>query len=342
MAPMSENAGALYEIIKMAERSSTLVHIKPADIAPNRDNPRALFDYRNLKYLSESISDVGVLVPLIVYEGGVAGKKYTLLDGERRLRCARDLKLETVPANIIDPPSKLQNILLMFNIHNVRKDWELVPTALKLEAIIRLQQKSDISNRELARLTGMSSVRVSECKRILEFDKKYLDLALEPDPRKRIRGDFFSQLALPLAQINNFPEIVNEYRKDQIIDRMIAKYREGTIVNPVNEFRMLKKILISAKKGVKKEIIVTSVKEFLESEPKTDDGGEVIKKAMTMKELFEMTSHVVYREEDMVKKSNELAKMLGLFDVKTASRSQNLIEALNRLSASVNKVLSLV
>ena len=324
----------------MAEKRSTLVDIKPSDIAPNIDNPRTLFDYGDMKYLRESISEVGVLVPLIVYEGGVSGKKYILLDGDRRLRCARDLKLQTVPANIIDAPDRLHNILLMFNIHNVRKDWELVPTALKLETIIRLLRNRRMSNINLAKLTGMSPVRIAECKRILTFDKKYIDIALEIDPRKRIRGDFLSQLALPLEQIDNFPEIVNEYGRDRFIDRMIAKYRERTIVNHINEFRMLKKILTSTDKGVKREIIVSSLKKFLESEPKKNNEGLVIEKAMTMKELFEQTSYAVYKEEETVKKSNELAKILGTLTVKKANRSQNLIEALSALTQSIDTILN--
>ena len=325
---------------KVAEKNSTLVNIRPDEIAPNKDNPRILFDEEDLKYLRESISEMGILVPLIVYEGSDMKKKYTLLDGERRLRCARSLKLPSVPANIVDAPKRLLNILLMFNIHNVRKDWELVPTALKLEMVMRLLPSNDLTNTKIAKITGMSSIRVSECRRILRFKKKYIDLALEPNSSKRIRGEFFSQLALPLDKIvTDFPEITNEYNKEKIIDKMIEKYRDGTIVNHISDFRMLKKTLASPKKGIEKETVTSAVKEFLKSQPKKDDSGNVTEHAMTIKDIFEKTSRKVYNEEAVIKKSDELVKMLSLLDVKIARQSQALVGALDRLSASIHKTL---
>ena len=98
----------------------------------NPENPRMIFYEEDLSILKASIKNNGILVPLTVYKKPTE-KKYTILDGERRWKCALDLRLKTVPANEIHPPSKKQNILLMFNIHKVHKDWELVPTALKLE-----------------------------------------------------------------------------------------------------------------------------------------------------------------------------------------------------------------
>lgn len=326
----------------MSEDNTTLVIIDASSIAANVDNPRRLFDKDDLKYLRESIKEFGILVPLIVYKEDTGGRKYTLLDGERRLRCARDLELTKIPANIIDRPNRLHNILTMFNIHNVRKDWEMVPTALKLETILRLLKKENISNIRLAKLTGMSAIRVAECRRILTFERKYIDMALELDTNKRIRGDFFSQLALPLAQIKNFPEIVDKYGKDKFIDKMIEKYREGTIVNHINEFRMLKKVLISTEKGVSKKTILISLKKFLESKPITDDDGIVKEKAMTIKDLFEETSGEIYREETMIKKSNGLTQTLNALDVKKARKSSNLTNALKDLSKSINKVLGKV
>src|SRR2546427_7162667 len=123
----------------MSENSveSKLISVDPWKIEPNPDNPRRLFDEEDLEYLKQSIHGRGILVPLIVYKRNVRDENYVLLDGERRLRCAQALNLHHVPVNVIASPDRSENILLMFNIHNVRKDWELVPTALKLELLIR-------------------------------------------------------------------------------------------------------------------------------------------------------------------------------------------------------------
>jgi ParB/RepB/Spo0J family partition protein len=68
-----------------------------------------------LDSLKGSISKVGVLVPLTVYKNtrNVPKGQYIILDGERRWRCAKQLGMETIPANIIDEPEDItQNIYL--------------------------------------------------------------------------------------------------------------------------------------------------------------------------------------------------------------------------------------
>ncbi|MCK4826449.1 ParB/RepB/Spo0J family partition protein, partial [bacterium] len=109
--------------------SSKLAWIPIEKIRRNPHNPRVLFDPEPLNVLRDSIKEVGILVPLLVYES-IKTKDYVILDGERRWRCAKELGLPDVPANVIEEPSTLNNILRMFNIHNVREPWELMPTAL--------------------------------------------------------------------------------------------------------------------------------------------------------------------------------------------------------------------
>src|SRR5262245_44044661 len=105
------------------------------DLAPNPHNPRMLFDRVDLDVLKESIGKVGILVPLTVYRDSRKGQ-LVILDGERRWRCAKELKLKSVPVNVVREPSLVQNIVTMFQIHKLRADWELMPTALKLEVLM--------------------------------------------------------------------------------------------------------------------------------------------------------------------------------------------------------------
>lgn len=322
---------------------SKLLQINPLNISSNRDNPRVLFDEEDLDALKISIKNNGVLVPLTVYKDSdnkdPKTPKYILLDGDRRLRCARKLHLETVPANEIDPPDRLQNILLMFNIHNVRKDWELVPTALKLETIMRLLPKGkETPNQELASITSLSVIRVAECKRILNFDKKYIDMSLDIDPKTRIGGDFFSQLELPLQQLKDFPEITENFSNDKIIDIMIKKYRDGIIVNSTNEFRTLKKILISHKKGVNKKLIVKEFTNFLLSKSTKLQNGE-IEPAMTISDLFDKTSFSLYKEKDIIKLTEKLQILLSKYNTGDAKDSKTLTRWLMKLSKSIEKTL---
>ena len=91
---------------------------------------------RTVDRLAESIDQEGILVPLVVYEDPEQEGKYILIDGERRLRCALTLGLQTVPAVVTSPRSKRENLVQMFNIHLIREPWQDMPTAWALAKLI--------------------------------------------------------------------------------------------------------------------------------------------------------------------------------------------------------------
>ena len=317
--------------------SKTRGDIDPKLILPNLDNPRKIFEEKPIKELEVSIKESGILVPLIVYYDKTK-KKYVLLDGERRLRCAQKLNKKLVPVNVIDEPDRLHNILLMFNIHNVRESWEMVPTALKLKTIMKLHPKNT-SIAKLSELTGMTKMRTSECIRILEFDQKYLNMTLEIDYNKRIKGDFFSQLAIPLKKLKKYQEVTNKYDNNKIIDLMIEKYKEGTIINATNEFRTLKKVLGSYNKGVEKKLISRLFEKFLQSKPKKNKDGVIIRKAMSIDDLFELTLSGIYLEDQIVKKSDQLIKLICALNEKKSKNTDELIKSLSILKDHIQKNL---
>src|SRR5665647_961505 len=116
----------------MTTQTGQLAEIRPDQIDKNPNNPRRYFNDERLDLLRTSIQEVGILVPLIVYGSPGQVERYVLMDGERRWRCSVDLALQTVPVNIIPAPNPLDNLLRMFNIHNVREDWPLISVALSL------------------------------------------------------------------------------------------------------------------------------------------------------------------------------------------------------------------
>lgn len=118
--------------------TQTLKKLSPDEISPNPHNPRLHFDEETMAELRTSITKVGILVPITVFENPDKDpkEKYILLDGERRWRCAKELDLEAIPANVVDQPADVaQNLIYMFNIHHFREEWDLYAIALKLEAL---------------------------------------------------------------------------------------------------------------------------------------------------------------------------------------------------------------
>src|SRR5205085_2753899 len=85
-----------------------------------------------------------------------------------------------VPVNEVAEPTLVQNIVTMFQIHKLRKDWELMPTAIKLELLMR--ELGERKEKRLAELTGLDEAVVVRCKKLLSYNKKYQDMMLDADP----------------------------------------------------------------------------------------------------------------------------------------------------------------
>jgi ParB family transcriptional regulator, chromosome partitioning protein len=167
-----------------------LRHLTVDDVKPSSNNPRHLFDPDELEELKNNIAEHGVLVPLTVYQAK-GQSKFSILDGERRYRCVRDLVKEgragkdgeplKLPANVVEPPTKIAGLLYMFSIHNYREDWELMPTALSLKFVMEDLGTED--NRALAKLTGLSDTQIERCKKLLKFPERFQELSLDPNPK---------------------------------------------------------------------------------------------------------------------------------------------------------------
>jgi len=239
---------------------SKLANIATERIKRNPHNPRQFFDPIPMRLLQHSIEEVGILVPLLVYEENTTND-YVILDGERRWRCALALRLPDVPANVIEEPSALNNILRMFNIHNVREPWELMPTALKLELIIReINTDNEI---QLSQITSLPRGTVRRCKTLLSFDKYYQDMMMVPEPEDRIKPDLFIEMHPVLTIIDDeFQEISAEFPRNALIEIFINKYLKRKIVS-VTDFRKIRAAIRSIGKGISRDFIINALLKFL-------------------------------------------------------------------------------
>jgi len=210
--------------------SGRLVKLRPNQIKPSSNNPRLLFDPIPLRELRENIREHGVLVPITVYQ--LKGQdKYAILDGERRFKCCVDLKKEgrdlTIPANVVEPPSKIAGILYMFSIHNFRESWELMPTALSLNIIMKELGTTD--NTKLCRLTGLSEPQIERCRTLLSFPERFQRLSLNPDPKERIPSNFWIEIYPVLKLCEEvLPKLVSQHGRDGITQKLVEKYQAGT------------------------------------------------------------------------------------------------------------------
>lgn len=211
--------------------TGTLKRLLPESVVPSRQNPRRLFDDEPLRILKDNIRQHGVLVPITVYK--VAGQdKYQILDGERRYKCCIELEDEghsiTIPANIVDPPTKIAGLLYMFSIHNIREAWELMPVALSLKIIMR--DLGSVETPALSQLTGLSSAQVERCKTLLQFPERYQNMSLVTNPSERIPANLWIE-AYPIFDIIKkwLPSRFEELKMDGICDIWVNKYHTGAL-----------------------------------------------------------------------------------------------------------------
>ena len=190
-----------------------LAEIKVDAISTNPENPRAAFRQEELELLQESIRQFGVQVPIAVYR---SGREYILIDGERRWRCASKLNMKTIPALVQEEPTALENLLLMFNIHALREQWDLLTIALKLPKIISLLRSNlgrPPNEAELSTKTGLTRGIIRRCRMLIDLPKKYQDMLLEeikkPKSKQAISEDFFIEMEKSLKTVERaMPDVM--------------------------------------------------------------------------------------------------------------------------------------
>ena len=218
----------------------------PVDkVFQNPENPRLIFRQEEMESLMLSIDQHGIQVPVTVYRDDDG--KYRLLDGERRWRCARKLNLKTIPALIQEKPSELENLVIMYNIHALREQWDYFTTATKLERVRNLYEAEHDelpTEVELSRLTGLTRGAIRRCQLLIDLPDEFKDRLSEelekPKSRQRLSEDFFIEMERSLKTvINRIPEYAERLPKLRQV--LIEKFERGTI-KAVTDFRQLSKI----------------------------------------------------------------------------------------------------
>jgi ParB family chromosome partitioning protein len=223
---------------------ATLEQIRVDKIDRNPENPRLVFRPAELEDLLESIRVRGVQVPISVYK---EGRRYVLIDGERRWKCSLKLNRETVPALVQSKPDPLENLLLMFNIHSLREQWDLLTIALKLPRVIELLKpklKKEPTERELSEETGLNRSMIRRCKLLMEIPQEYKDQILQelqkPKSKQKITEDLFIEMERALKTVERaMPEVIPN--KDSARRVLLKKFERGVIDSRIH-FRNIGKI----------------------------------------------------------------------------------------------------
>jgi ParB family transcriptional regulator, chromosome partitioning protein len=139
-------------------------------IQPNGRQPRRTFDEARLAELAESIRARGVLQPIVVRP--LAGGSFELVAGERRVRAAHMVELETIPALVRDTDD-WERLDMALAENMARVDLNAIEEA---RACAMLVEDLRLTKQELGRRVGRSRVAISNLIRLLELPEEALEL----------------------------------------------------------------------------------------------------------------------------------------------------------------------
>ncbi len=146
-------------------------------ISPNPYQPRRVFRQDELAELTESISQQGILQPLIVSPSDNHGAElpYVLVAGERRLRAARQAGLADVPCVVrTASPQQMMEWALIENIQ--RSDLNPIERAM---AYREYMDRFELNQTDAAERLGLPRTTVANHLRILDLSDELQQLVLE-------------------------------------------------------------------------------------------------------------------------------------------------------------------
>lgn len=171
-------------------------------IQPNPNQPRTHFNESELRELSESIQENGVLQPLLVRK---QGKKYEIIAGERRYQASKLAGLEKLPVIVKDvDDQKMLELALIENLQ--RSDLNPIEEAKGYKQLIKA---SGMTQEALSKAVSKSRSAITNSLRLLDLPEEVQNYLFEG---KLTAGHARAILAVPYedARIKLADKVVSD------------------------------------------------------------------------------------------------------------------------------------
>ena len=146
-------------------------NIKIDKIIPNIYQPRIKFDENKINELANSIEKFGIIQPLILRKNG---EKYEIIDGERRYKAAKKLKLETIPARVLDVNEKTAAEILLED--NMQK--QLLSPLEEANSYQQILLLNKLTTKELAEKFNLEKTQIENKLNLLKLPPEIQDSLL--------------------------------------------------------------------------------------------------------------------------------------------------------------------
>lgn len=167
---MGRGLEAILSVSPASGERGELREVPVASISPNPRQPRRRFDEQSLRALADSLSERGVLQPVLVRPR--PDGTYELVAGERRWRAARMAGLERIPALVrARDDAETLEVALIENM--AREDLNPVEEARACAALV---EELGLTREEVGRRVGRGRVAVTNLLRLLDLPDDALEL----------------------------------------------------------------------------------------------------------------------------------------------------------------------
>jgi hypothetical protein len=175
-----------------------------------------------------------VLVPIVVHKANVeGGKKYILVDGERRLRAALATNREEIPAHVAMSEDKMGELVQAFHIHMLRKQWKPVAIAIAFRRIRKeLKRKKKWKSdkellRELRARTGCTKKQLEDLQRTVHYSPKVLKDVTTGKIQWSHLVQFEASFVEQLDQ--HYPKLLKKLGKQEVRRVLVEKAQQKVI-----------------------------------------------------------------------------------------------------------------
>ena len=198
---------------------SEIQKINISQIVPNPLQPRKNFKDEELKELSSSIKNQGLIQPIIVKR--TDDNQFQIIAGERRWRACQlngMHEVDCVIKNLDDT-----NVLEAALIENIqREDLNVIEEANAYKGLVEIK---GINNETLAKLIGKSPSHISNILRLLELDKKIQQMVISGDLSM---GHARALIGVPDA-INKANEIIEKKLSVRQVEKITSEFKKNKI-----------------------------------------------------------------------------------------------------------------
>ena len=198
------------------DSSDNFVTLNISQIHPNKGQPRKKFNQEELEELASSIKSQGLLQPIIVRS--LNDDSYEIIAGERRWRAAQTAGLHQIECIVKDfDENKMFEAGLIENIQ--REDLNVIEEA---KAYNKLLDKKNITNEEIAKITGKSPSHVSNILRLLDLENEIQEMVINGELSM---GHARALIGVPNA-LQKAKEIIEKKLSVRETENQTSKYKK--------------------------------------------------------------------------------------------------------------------